>query len=354
MMKTGVIAFFIYSIFCNLSFAQVDGQDALFQKYQAMVIVEEANQHCPLLSKLEAEVLNGQIVFANSTFSGKLDRVEKFKKEARIFARRSACNAPEILELVGLARQEASDSMINHLLLARQIHILDELASDNKVIARGLLLDFLIEDEWKIIDELHDEVKNNYLSRATDEDWQKFEASIIKVAEDRTAEKYLTNENLLKNGQAQRFDTVQATANNRDITTYYYHLEKSVKAFIEGANASKTGYPYSRPANDFTNWTAFRPRNGDLNWVMSYPGCGGALGEIECTLFINMAGEIGLVLNSDVESVSLEFRNPNNHEFNSINNSVEGPIGSNELNEKNLNDNLEAMLTSNDKVLVTA
>ena len=64
--------------------AQEENQNGLFEKYQAMVIVEEANQHCPLLSRLEAEVLNGQIVFANLAFSGNLDQVEKFKKEARV------------------------------------------------------------------------------------------------------------------------------------------------------------------------------------------------------------------------------------------------------------------------------
>ena len=37
--------------------------------------------------------------------------------------------------------------------------------------------------------------KNNYLDQATEEDWDKFLASILAVAEERTAEKYHNNKN---------------------------------------------------------------------------------------------------------------------------------------------------------------
>lgn len=336
-------------MFANLSFAQEETQDQLLQKYQAMVIVEEANQHCPLLSRLEAEVLRGQIVFANGTFSGKLDRVEKFKKEARIFARRAACNAPEILGLIGIARQQASDSMINHLLLARQIHTLDEQAMQSGIIPGGLLLSLLTEQEWQLLDNLYEEVKSNYLLQATSEDWEKFFDSVEKVAEDKTAQKYMANDLSIKNGAPKTFDTVQARANNMEITSYYYNLEKSVNAFIDGADAQENSYPFSRPANDFTNWSAYRSRSEDeLNWVISYSGCGGAAGDIGCTLFTSVDGLVGVVVDENVTKVSLQFRNPEDEEFKRSNKAVEGPIGSNELNETNLNDNLEMMLASDD------
>ena len=75
-----ILAFVMINFFTfSSAWAQADTQDDLFQKYQAMVIVEEANQHCPLLSRIEAEALNGQIVFADASFSGKLDMGEKFK-----------------------------------------------------------------------------------------------------------------------------------------------------------------------------------------------------------------------------------------------------------------------------------
>ena len=210
-------------LFSSFSIAQEETQEQLLQKYQAMVIIEEANQHCPLLSRLEAEVLRGQIVFANGTFSGKLDKVEKFKKEARIFARRAACNAPEILGLVGLARQQASDSMINHILLSRQIHLLDQQdVSDGKV-ARGLFLDFLIDDEWQMIENLYKEVKDNYLTQASEEEWEKFEDSILNVAEEKTTVIFLTNENLINTASIDTFESAQAKARNTEISSYYFN-----------------------------------------------------------------------------------------------------------------------------------
>lgn len=338
-------------LFANYSVAQEETQEQLLQKYQAMVIIEEANQHCPLLSNLEAEVLRGQIIFANGTFSGKLDRVEKFKKEARIFARRAACNAPEILGLIGLARQQASDTMINHLLLARQIHLLDEQAVQSGVIPGGLLLRFLTNEQWQLVNNLHDEVKGNYLAQATTEDWEKFYDSVEKVAEDKTAQKYMANDLLIKNGAPQSFDTVQARANNSEITSYYYNLKKSVNAFVDGAAAEKNNYPFSRPANDFTNWKAYRPRSEDkLNWVISYVGCGDVSGASDCTLFTGDDGQVGVVVNESITNVSLQFRNPEDDGLKRSNKAVEGPIGSNELNAANFNDNLEAMLTSDGKV----
>lgn len=337
-------------LFSSFSIAQEETQEQLLQKYQAMVIIEEANQHCPLLSRLEAEVLRGQIVFANGTFSGKLDKVEKFKKEARIFARRAACNAPEILGLVGLARQQASDSMINHLLLARQIHLLDEQAIKSGVIPDGLLLSFLTKQEWQLLDNLYEEVKGNYLSQATSEDWEKFYNSVEKVAEEKTAQKYLANDLLVENGVSNTFDTAQARANNMEITSYYYNLEKSVNAFIDGAQAPKKNYPYSRPANDFTNWQAYRPRSEDeLNWALSYAGCGGLTSGVKCTLFVSVDGQLGVAVDENITNVSLQFRNPDNDEIKRSNKAVEGPIGSNELNQANLTDNLELMVASQDK-----
>jgi len=217
-----------------------------------------------------------------------------------------------------------------------------------------LLLDYLIDDEWKLIDELYDDVHENYLKQADEEAWDSYIDSIDKVAGDKKAEKYLGNEKIIETGAAGNFETVQATATNREITSYYYNLEKTTRAFIDGATAEDKGYPYSRPANDFTKWTAFRPRAADLNWVVSYPGCGGNQTEVKCTLFTNQKNEIGVVLQGDVGSVTLNFRSPDNQEIFKANKAVEGPIGSNELNENNMNENAELMDSSNTKNTVSA
>lgn len=349
-----ILAFVMINLLTAASvWAQADTQEELFQKYQAMVIVEEANQHCPLLSRIEAEALNGQIVFANGSFSGKLDMVEKFKKEARIFARRSSCDAPEILGLIGIARQEASDSMLNHLLLSRQIYLFDLQDSRDGKISRGLLLDYLSAEQWLLIEELYQDVHENYLKQSSEEDWDNYINSIEKVAQDKTAEKFLSNENIIKTRASESFEAVQATANNREMASYYHNLEKTVLAFIEGASADDKGYPYSRPANDFTHWTAFRPRTTELNWVLSYPGCGGNQTEVKCTLFTSQQNEIGVVFQGDISSVTLDFRNPDDEEIFSANKAVEGPIGSNELNENNMSDNAELMDGSQGKNTVS-
>ncbi len=329
-------------------------QDQLFEQYQAMVIVEEANQHCPILSRLEAEVLRGQIVFANDSFAGKLDMVEKFKKEARIYARRSPCNSPQIMGLVGLARQAAYDYMINHLLLARKINQLDENDREAGIITKGLLLNFLSEQEWAMIDELREEVKANYLEQASQEAWDKYDESIENVASDRAAKVYLENDGILKAGASENFQNAQARARNREITTYYFHLDRVVRAFIDGATADERNYPYSRPANDFTDWLSFRPRDGNANWVLSYPGCGGFELSSDCTLFTTPKGEVGVVVNTDVSKIKVEFRNTENRDIALSNKAVEGPIGSNELNKNNMDSNLEAMLASNDRIEVEA
>jgi|TARA_R110002096_G_C14661942_1_gene728522 hypothetical protein len=353
--KTAIFSTTLYLVSVVVAHAQAEDQSDLFQKYQAMVIIEEANQHCPLLSRLEAEVLNGQIVFANSTFSGKLDAVEKFKKEARIFARRSACDAPELMGLIGVARQEASDSMVNHLLLARQIHLLDQQAVKDGEITGILLLNYLQDEEWALIDNLYEEVKRNYLSQATEEDWEKFLESIVNVADEKTAQTYLSNEKLMTTRAAESFDAIQAKANNREITSYYYNLEKSVRAFVEGADAVKTGYPYSRPSNDFTNWTAYRPRDEkEINWVLSYPGCGGKFDGFFCTLFASAQGDIGVVVDGEIEKITLEYRDPEDKQLAMSNKTVEGPIGSNELHEKNLHANLTSMTSSAARKIVQA
>lgn len=329
-------------------------QDQLFEQYQAMVIVEEANQHCPLLSRLEAEVLRGQIIFANDSFAGKLDMVEKFKKEARIFSRRSPCNSPQILGLVGLARQAAYDYMINHLLLARKINELDERDREAGIIEKGLLLGFVSEQEWAMIDDLREEVKANYLAQAGEEAWDKFTSSIETVAEDRTAKLYLENNNILKPGTSESFQTAQAMARNREITAYYFYLDKTVRAFIDGATADERNYPYSRPANDFTDWLSYRPRSGSANWVLSYPGCAGFEYSSDCTLFITAKGELGVVVDKAIGHVMLEYRHPENKEVALANKAVEGPIGSNDLNQVNMDANLDAMLKSDDKIKVEA
>lgn len=329
-------------------------QDQLFEQYQAMVIVEEANQHCPLLSRLEAEVLRGQIVFANDSFAGKLDMVEKFKKEARIFSRRSSCNSPQILGLVGLARQAAYDYMINHLLLARKINELDTEDRETGVIPGGLLLNYVAEQEWKMIDELREQVKENYLAQAGEEAWDKYDQSIINVAGDRTAKLYLENDSILNTDMSENFQTAQAMARNREITTYYFHLEKIVRAFIDGATADGRNYPYSRPANDFTDWISYRPRNSEANWVLSYPGCAGFELSSDCTLFSTVNGELGVVVHGDVEKVSIDYRDPDNKEIAQANKAVEGPIGSNELSRENMDSNLQLMLNSKNKIEVEA
>ena len=87
---------------------------------------------------------------------------------------------------------------------------------------------------------------------------------------------------------------------------------------------------------------------------MSYPGCGGNQTEVKCTLFTNQKNEIGVVLQGDVGSVTLNFRSPDNQEIFKANKAVEGPIGSNELNENNMNENAELMDSSNTKNTVSA
>ena len=334
--------------------AQEESQEQLFQNYQAMVIIEEANQRCPILSRLEAEVLNGQIVFADDNFGGNMSAVEQFKKEARIFARRADCNSPEIQGLVGIARQQANDYMINHMLLARQVRLLDEADRREGKIPGGLLLSYLLEEEWALVENLYEEVKSNYLSQATEEDWEKFVESIEKVAEERKALEFLTNESILQqmNG-SESFQTANAKAKNMGISAYYRNLEKSVRAFIEGSDADETGYPFSRPANDFTNWTAYRPRNKDLTWVVSYEGCG-ENSISECTLFTNVNGEVGLVLPKNTNAVTLEFRNPENDELYRSHNAVEGPIGSNMVHKENMDKNIELFRSSVDKQVINA
>lgn len=340
----------------NVSFAnaQEETQEELFQKYQAMVIIEEANQRCPILSRLEAEVLNGQIIFADDSFAGSMAAVEQFKKEARIFARRVDCNSPEIQRLIGVARQQASDSMINHLFLARQVHLFDEADRREGKIQNGLLLSYLLEEEWALLENLYEEVKSNYLTQATEDDWDSFLVSIEKVAEERKALAFLTNEAIIKQMDgSENFQTANAKTKNMGISSYYHHLEKSVMAFIEGANVDETGFPFSRPANDFTNWKSYRPRTKDLTWVVSYEGCG-ENSISECTLFTNVDGEIGLVLPDDVKSAKLEFRNPDNDDLYRSHNAVEGPIGSNMLHKANMENNLEHILSSSDKQLILA
>ena len=84
-----------------------------------------------------------------------------------------------------------------------------------------------------------------------------------------------------------------------------------MRAFIEGADAAERQYPYSRPANDFTDWTAFLPREEVLNWAVSYPGCGSKNIEIGCTFFTNTNNEAGVVLHTlggqEIKSVSLQL-----------------------------------------------
>ena len=331
--------------------AQEEGQEQLFKNYQAMVIVEEYNQHCPMLSRLEAEALNGQIVFANGSFAGSMDKVEKFKKEARIFARRMQCNAPELQALYATASQQASDFLVNHILLARQIHQYDIQNTLEGKGQGGLLLGFMIQEEWALLDDLYKEVKDNYLSQATEVQWDAFEASILKVAEERTALKFLESQAALDTG-AEGFATVQAKITLQDITSYYHNLEKTVRAFVDGASADKRGYPYMRPANDFTNWTAYRPRGENLNWAVSYPGCGGNNADIECTFFTTSNSEVGVVLPNTVKDVSFAYRNSENTQLRTSLKAVEGPIGSNELNQQNLNDNVDIIKTSDDNVIV--
>ncbi|MDG1995706.1 MAG: hypothetical protein P8J14_04370 [Emcibacteraceae bacterium] len=332
--------------------AQEDGQEQLFKNYQAMVIVEEYNQHCPMLSRLEAEALNGQIVFANGSFSGSMDKVEKFKKEARIFARRMQCNAPELQELYSNASQQASDFLVNHILLARQIHLYDIQNTNEGKGQGGLLLGFMVQEQWTLLDDLYDEVKDNYLSQATEEQWDAFEASILNVAEERTALKFMESQAVMETG-AEGFAAVQAKITLQDITSYYHNLEKTVKAFVDGATAEAREFPYMRPANDFTNWTAYRPRGEGLNWAVSYPGCGGNNGDIECTFFTTSNSEVGAVLPKKVMAVRLAYRNSSNAKLGTSLKTVEGPIGSNELNQQNLNDNIEFIKNSDDIVMVS-
>ncbi len=355
-MKTVLALFICYLVTFVSAFAQQETQEQLLQKYQAMVIIEELNQHCPILSRLEAEVLNGQIVFANTNFSGKLDKVEKFKKEARIFARRTDCHAPEIQGLIGLARQEANDSMINHILLSRQIHTLDAADKKEEKIPMALLLNFQTDDEWQLIDDFYEEVKVNYLEQAGQEAWGTFIDSIVKVAGEKTAKTFFTNDKTIKSAAIESIESVTATANNREITTYYYNLEKTVRAFIEGADAQKTGFPYLRPANDFTNWAAYRPRGENLNWVLSYQGCGGTWQDLDCTLFITQDGELGIVFSGEQEisDIKISYRNTADEKEYNAYKTVEAPIGSNMANEVHMKENIALMTASAGKKTFTA
>lgn len=345
------------SLMGSPSLAQED-QTQLFQNYQAMVIIEEYNQHCPILSRLEAEALNGQIVFANTSFAGKMDAVEKFKKEGRIYARRMPCNAPELDNYLAIARQQAMDHIVNHVILARQVHLIDEKHREEGKIEAGLLLSYLDEDEWQLLDNLYEEVKANYLSQVDEEAWDAFFDSVVKVAEDRSTVSYLESQATLQSGAPKELGAVQAKVRLQDITSYYLNLEKTVRAFIEGADAAERQYPYSRPANDFTEWTAFRPRDEDLNWVISYPGCGGNNREIGCTFFANVNNEVGIVLDAlegqEVKNVSLTYRDPEDTKLKNSNKVIEGPIGSNQLNSGNFLSNVEQLKLSNDKILSEA
>ena len=88
--------------------------------------------------------------------------------------------------------------------------------------------------------------------------------------------------------------------------------------------------------------------------MVSYPGCGGKFDDISCILFTSVNGDLGVVIDGKINTVSLEFRNPDNKELARANKSVEGPVGTNEMNEKNRDDNLEAMLNSADKIKIEA
>lgn len=336
-----------------------DGEQAeLFQNYQAMVIVEEYNQHCPMLSRLEAEALNGQIVFANNSFAGNMDQVEKFKKEARIFARRLPCNAPQLEAYINIASQQAMDHMVSHILLARQIHLLDEQSRREGKIQAGLLLNYLNEEDWAMIDNMYEEVKENYLGQASEEEWDAFESSIVKVAEENKTIQYMESTAVINSGAPDNLGGVQAKIKLRDITSYYLNLEKTVIAFIEGADADERGYPYSRPANDFTHWTAYRPRTDEqMNWAISYPGCGGDNAKVSCTLFTNIDGEVGVSVSGNngvsVSDVTLAYRSPEDNDLKTKNKAVEGPIGSNEANQDNLNANIQALKESGQKIVAS-
>lgn len=307
------ICFLVYIILTGWVNAQEQTQELLFQKYQTMVVIEELNQHCPMLSRLEAEVLNGQIIFADTGFSGKIAQVNDYKRKARLYARSVDCHAPQLKELLNIARQEANDAMVNHILLARQIHLFDLKDMTDKKIPDGLLLSDLSDNGWAVIDGLYGEVKNNYLTRADQDSWDSYEKSIIDVAEKRTAATFMENEAKIITYKGDNFMVIQAMTNNKDISSYYYNLDKSVKAFLDGSKTSSTGYPYSRPANDFTNWTAYRPRNDDLNWLLSFDGCGGRWQGVECILFISTTAEVGLVLSgqkaANVDQVVITARN---------------------------------------------
>lgn len=335
------------------AFSQED-QTQLFQNYQAMVVIEEYNQHCPVLTRLEAEALNGQIVFANSSFAGKMDGVEKFKKEARIFARRVPCNSEQLDNYLAIAQQQAMDQMVNHVILARQVHIIDEQHRQEGRIESGLLLNYLTDDEWKMLDNLYEEVKANYLSQADEEVWNAFMDSVVKVAEERSTVNYIESQATLQSGAPKELGAVQAKVRLQDITSYYFNLEKTVIAFVEGADAAERQYPYSRPANDFTEWTAFRPREEALNWAVSYPGCGGKNVEVGCTFFINTDDEAGIVLNTfdgqEVKNVSLTYRDPKDNDLKNQNKVIEGPIGSNLLNNGNFMANVEQLKAANAKI----
>ena len=109
----------------------------------------------------------------------------------------------------------------------------------------------------------------------------------------------------------------------------------------------KTGYPYSRPSNDFTRWTAYRSRDDkEINWALSYPGCGGQFIDLFCTFFITAENDVGVVVDGDVDTIALAYRDLENKQFETLNKSVEGPIGSNELHKSNLNDNIQLMNNS--------
>lgn len=345
------ISVVVSMFFSGIAMAQGESQEQLFKNYQAMVIIEEYNQHCPMLSRLDAEALNGQIIFANDSFGGSMDRVEKFKKEARIFARRMQCNAPELQEYYDIASQQASDYFVNHILLARQIHQYDIQSATEGKIQGGLLLDFMSEEEWALLDNLYQEVKDNYLKQATEEQWNDFEASVLKVAEERTTLKYLESRAAMDTG-AEGLATVQAKISLQDITSYYFNLEKTVRAFVEGASADQRGYPYSRPANDFTNWTAFRPRAESLNWAVSYPGCGGNNSVVVCTFFTTADGQAAVVLPKNIKDVSLTYRKAENSKGHAALKAVEGPIGSNLLNQGNLDANVVFTKALTDKIAV--
>ena len=66
----------------------------------------------------------------------------------------------------------------------------------------------------------------------------------------------------------------------------------------------------------------------------------------------NAQGDIGIVVDGDIDTVSLEYRDPDDKRVAMSNKAVEGPIGSNELHQKNMNDNLVSLMNSPSKKMI--